>query len=180
MTTPKTPPTRPSRRETTNALAKRLAHKNANGERAALRRLSYRSPDAPAFWKIAVTDLDSLLARKDPKRSEDVRKWAALLSGLAQLAGSNLHVPKAHLGKAMGKAEIHEMRVTKLLRARGDALLDLLGPLAQQIASKAIPVDWGDVVELVFSQGFEHEDKIRQRIASDYYHIIYKKAEKAS
>ena len=150
-------------------IATRLASDAAIGDRAALRRLSFETPNAPAFWRIAVTDLQSVLPQHSPYREEQERRWAAILGGLAEVAGAGLHVPKRRLGEAAADAKLHEMRLLKLLRAHGDSLLALIRPLAHQLVSKGIPVDWADVALLVLSDGRANEDRVRRDLARSYF-----------
>lgn len=150
-------------------IAARLADDAAIGDRAALRRLAFDAPDAPAFWRIAVTDLKNVLPEASPYREEQERRWAAILGGLAEVAGAGLHVPKRRLGEAAAEAKLHEMRLLKLLRAHGDALLELVRPLAHQLVSKGIPVDWADVAQLVLSDGRSDEDRVRRDLARRYF-----------
>lgn len=154
-------------RKTITRIAARLADDAAIGDRAALRRLSFESPDAPAFWRIVVTDLH--LPGASPYREEHERRWAAILAGLAEVAGAGLHVPKRRLGEAAADAKLHEMRLLKLLRAHGDALLALVRPLAHQLVSKGISVDWADVADLVLSDGRSDEDRVRHSVARSYF-----------
>lgn len=150
-------------------IAARLAADAAIGDRAALRRLSFDAPDAPAFWRIVVAELQPLLPAASPYREEHERRWAAILAGLAEVAGAGLHAPKRRLGEAAAAAGLHEMRVLKLLRAHGDALLALVRPLAHQVVSKGVPVDWADVAQLVLSDGRADEDLVRRNLARSYF-----------
>lgn len=159
----------PSTRTIIGRIAARLADDAAIGDRAALRRLQFETPDAPAFWRIVVTELDAVLPDAPPYREEQERRWAAILGGLAVIAGANLHQAKRRLGEAAAEAGLHETRLLKLLRARGDALLSLIRPLAQQLAAKGAHVDWADVAQLVLSDGRSDEDRVRRDLARSYF-----------
>jgi CRISPR type I-E-associated protein CasB/Cse2 len=150
-------------------IAARLSDDASIGDRAALRRLSFDAPDAPAFWRLVVSELDPVLPDASPYREEQERRWAAILSGLAEVAGAGLHRPKHDLGEAAAQAGLHEMRVLKLLRAHDDALLALVRPLAHQLVSKGVPVDWADVARLVLSDGRVDEDSVRRDVARRYF-----------
>lgn len=169
---------KPSRREAIAKLARRLTEKAAIGERASLRRLNYAAPDRPAFWKIIVGDLDHLIADAEPGRGRDERRWAVVLAGLAEVAGAGLYRKGSKLGEAAALAQIQEGRFTRLLRARGDALLDQIQPLARQLIAKGEFVDWADVAELVFSDGADNEDEARRHLAQSYFVTLHKKAHK--
>ena len=159
-------------------LGTRLADKAAIGDRAALRRLNYAAPDSPPFWKIVVSDLDGVIADHEPERGRDERRWAALLAGLAKVAGAGLYRGGRRLGEAAAAAGLLEARFTKLLRAHDDALLDLIQPLAHQLAAKGEHVDWSDVARLVLSDGAPNEDAVRHHLAKHYYATLHKSAAK--
>lgn len=161
-----------STRTIISRVAARLADEGAIGDRATLRRIAFEAPDAPAFWRIVVGELRAVLPEAPPYREEHERRWAAILGGLAEVAGAGLHVPKRRLGEAAAEAKLHEMRVLKLLRAHGDALLALVRPLAHQLVSKGVPVDWADVAELVLSDGRSGEDRVRRNLARSYYSAV--------
>lgn len=159
-------------------IGKRLADKTAIGDRAALRRLNYAAPDTPAFWRIVVSNLDGVIADREPERSRDQRRWAALLAGLSEVAGAGLYRRGRPLGEAAAAAKLLEARFTKLLRAHDDALLDLIQPLAHQLVAKGEPVDWLDVARLVLSDGAPNEDKVRRDLAQRYYATLHKSSAK--
>ena len=159
-------------------LGTRLADKAAIGDRAALRRLNYAAPDSPAFWRIVVSDLDGLIADQEPQRRSDERRWAAILAGLAEVAGAGLYRRGRPLGEAAAAAKLLEARFTKLLRAHDDALLDLIQPLAHQLVAKGEAVDWFDVARLVLSDGAPNEDEVRRNLAKRYYATLHKSAAK--
>lgn len=159
-------------------IGNRLADKAAIGDRAALRRLNYAAPDSPPFWKIVVSDLDGVIADREHERGRDERRWAALLAGLAEVAGAGLHRRGRPLGEAAAAAGLLEARFTKLLRAHDDALLDLIQPLAHQLVAKGEPVDWFHVARLVLSDGAPNEDAVRHHLAKDYYATLHKSAKK--
>lgn len=154
-------------------IATHLADEGAIGARAALRRLQFEAPDAPAFWRIVVTDLDGAIPQNSPWREQQERRWAAILTGLAVVVGANLHQPKRRLGDALADAQLHETRLLKLLRARGDALLSLVRPLAHQLESKGISVDWADVAQLILSEGRGDEDRVRRDLARVYFSAVH-------
>lgn len=160
------------RRAVIQKIAERLASDDAIGERAALRRLDIDAPDRPEFWKIVVGELAPLL----PPALEYERRWAVILAGLAEVAGSGLHRRGVRLGEAAAGANIHESRFTRLLRAHDDALLALIRPLARQIVAQGEAVDWADVAELVLSDGEPSEEQVRHRQARSYYTALRKQS----
>jgi len=152
----------------------RFASDEAIGERAAIRRLDIDAPDRPEFWKIVVGELEPLLKQHGPSLTEYERRWAAILAGLAEVAGAGFHRQGRRLGEAAAAAQVHEGRFTKLLRAHDDALLALVRPLARQIVAQGEHVDWADVAELVLSDGRWDEEQIRHRQARSYFTALRK------
>lgn len=138
------------------------------GDHAELRRLDPRRGHAsagPAFWRLAteILETDGFLRREG---SEELRGWMAVIQGLAVLG--ELHRQGERLGTAMAEAKISEARLTRLLQARGDALLTQVRPLAHQLRSKAVAADWAEVARLVLGPE-RNADQVRYYIASGYY-----------
>ncbi len=165
-------------RSVIQGIAGDLASKAAIGDRAALRRLNYATPDHPAFWKLVVSDLHGFIADQEPARGRDERRWAVLLAGLAEVAGAGLFRPGRRLGEAAAAAGLLEARFTRLLRAHDEALLDLIQPLAHQLVTRGERVDWSDVAHLVFSDGAPNEDEVRRHVAQLYYATLHKSSSK--
>lgn len=168
-----------TRREVIAKIAKDLAGPSEIGARASLRRLKYYAPDQPAFWKIVVRDLNrpGFIADLDPWRGRDERRWAVIVAGLAEVVGADLHRTGRRLGEAAAAGKqpaLHEQRLIKLLRAHGDALLDLIQPVAHQLVARGEAVDWADMAELVFSDGEHDEDRTRRYIAQTYFATLHK------
>lgn len=175
MTEPISEKKKPDRRAVVYRLATRLAEDSAIGDRASLRRLKHEAPDSPAFWRIAVSDLEPLMHSPELPPETVERRWAAILRGLAEVAGAGLHRPGRRLGEAVAAAKIDEARFVRLLRAHGDALLDLVRPLAHQLISKGEPVDWDDVARLVLNDGLADKDeRTRRDLARSYYSTTHK------
>lgn len=156
-----------------NHLAADMAGKSPKipaGDQAALRRLKPGEAGGPSFWKIAVHYLEPkglLSAASSPWRDAEERRWAAVLSAIAQL--KDQHRQGFGLGHALAAADVTEARVLRLLRAHDDVLLDVLRAVVHQLRSKGQPVDLGDLAALVTSDGAPWEDSIRRTIAMDYY-----------
>lgn len=174
----------PTRREAIARIAAALAEKSAIGARASLRRLKYHAPDQPAFWKIVVRDLNQpdFIADQEPARGRDERRWAAILAGLAEVVGAGLHRTGRRLGEAAAAGKqpaLHEHRFIRLLRAHGDALLDLIQPVAHQLVARGEAVDWADMADLVLSDGEFDEDRTRRHIAQTYFATLHKHSSNA-
>lgn len=145
------------------------------GDVAALRRLRPGEIGGPAFWKIVVRDLEpaSLLPpASHPRRDEAERRWAVILAGMAEMAGyhgGGVSLGRALAGWSTSDRPVSEARVLRLLQARGESLLRLVRPVAHQLASRGVRLDWTHFADLVLSEGREWEDRVRRRIALDYY-----------
>lgn len=140
------------------------------GDVAALRRARPGEIGGPAFWKIAVRHLEParLLPGIDhPDRDAAERRWTAILGGMAEMAG--LHQRGVRPGRALARNKVAEARVLRLLKAEGEALLDLVRTIAHQLKSQGARVDWTDLAGLVHWGGHPAQDSVRRRIALDYY-----------
>jgi CRISPR system Cascade subunit CasB len=140
------------------------------GDVGELRRARPGDVGGPALWKIAVRHLEPaglLPSESAPWRDSSERAWTAILGGMADMAG--LHTGGARPGRVLAEREVSEHRVNRLLRARGEALLGLVRTVARQLASRGARVDWTDLANLVLRDGTEWQDRIRRRIALDYY-----------
>ena len=142
------------------------------GDVAELRRLDPRDPASPAYWKVLVRRVEpemSIVGSPDKQLLLE-RRWTTILSAMAELQG--LHSPRVPLGRAMAEAGVSEMRLSKLLRARSDALHDLVRTVSHQLASRAAPADQVDIAQLVLSEGESDEESTRRRIAREYFRRI--------
>jgi len=102
--------------------------------------------------------------------AEDLSSWIAIVKSLAQMAG--LHRPGRPFGAALNAARVSEMRLTRLLRARGPALYDQLRVTLQALASRGEGVDGLDIANFVLSDAGSDEDsreRVRRRVARFYY-----------
>lgn len=142
--------------------------------RSALRRMSHTQRNVPCFWMIMASHLGTLLPlQMGEERESQEQKWAGILASLAEIGP--LHQKGRHLSAALVSADVHEDRVQRLLHAHGEQLIDLLRPIASQIQSKSVRVDWSDMALLVLSDGTTYEDSIRQDLARHFYRILHKK-----
>jgi CRISPR system Cascade subunit CasB len=139
------------------------------GDLADLRRLTPQNPYAPAFWKLVVNDagLEAMLPVRDEARDEAERRWGAILQGLATLG--RFHTFGVGLGRALAEAGFAELRFVRLLRAHDEGLLDQARITARFLSAKGQPGDWTDMAWLILSDGRGHEEKVRRRLARDYY-----------
>lgn len=136
------------------------------GDQSALRRMHPHDLHHPAFWKLTTGVLAQALPDGDgERRAERERQWAVVLS----VAAGALHSPATRLGSAIARAGVQEVRLTRLLRARGDQLADAVRTLAHQVVTAGLAFDVADLAWLVLSDGQRDEDSARQQIARDFY-----------
>jgi CRISPR system Cascade subunit CasB len=141
----------------------------SSGDRASLRKMRPDDLHQPAFWKLSTGLLQAVLPNDAaPWRDEQERRWAVVL---AVAAGAS-HAPGMRLGAALARAHVAEVRLTRLLRARGEQLPDAVRTLAHQLVSAAVPFDFADLAWLVLSEGRDDEERARQQIARDYYRSV--------
>lgn len=166
--------------ELINSLAQRLAPNVdvyrggfSTGEVAELRRLDadkgVDSTCAP-FWRIVVNELEPAGLIREKDGAEDLGSWIAIIKSLAQMAG--LHRPGRPFGTALAAADVSEMRLNRLLRARGEALYDQLRVTLHALASHGEGADGLDIAYFVLSDAGPDEDfreRVRRRVARFYY-----------
>ena len=159
----------PSRTSLISSLARAIDNKLSTGDVAQLRKLEPSDPSAPAFWRIVFGYLEPAKALPAEGRLRDVveQRWAAVLSAMAIAKG--LHQPSQRLGKALAEAQYSELRLTRLLRAEADTLMDLVRTTARMLAAKQVRFDAKGLADLIFSDGSDHAENVRRQIARDYY-----------
>jgi CRISPR system Cascade subunit CasB len=169
------PVERPLFRPAPRALQRQVDHaiealqRSSSGDRAALRKLRPNALHQPAFWKIAAGPLqDALPSPEAPWRAREEQRWAVILAA----AASALHSPSVRLGAALARAGVAEVRLTRLLRARGEQLPDAVRVLAHQLERGGVAFDLGDLAWLVLSEDRDDEDRARQQLARDYYGAV--------
>ncbi len=128
---------------------------------ADLRRLDPDRPSSPTFWRL-VAPIDHA-----GDRQENERRWAVVLRTLAQLRG--LHHPGAYVGRKLAQSEIHERRLLRLLRARGESLAHELRTIGHLLAAKSVRLDVAGLAMLVFSDGKSWGEDVRRCVARDFY-----------
>lgn len=153
-------------------IARRLAQDDyPSGQLAMLRRLDPEAPDGAAFWQLVAWFAPSLF-----EDAHGQRVLAATVRGMA--AAHPFHLPTAGrrpLGTAMAEAEVAEARLLRLLRLGRAGLPEELRRLARLMASKGDPgrFDWSDAAWLLATAGSDAGEKVRRRIARDYYRTAY-------
>ena len=137
-------------------------------DRSALRRIRPGEVGGPAFWKIAVRHLETsgmLVGSDETRRQRQERQWSTILAAMAAGPPSG----RRTLGRALADVQVTEARVLRLLRAHEEALLDTVRAVVHQLSAAGCSFDWGDLAELVCSDGATYAEVVRRRVAYDYY-----------
>ena len=162
-------------------LARRLAREDfPRGDLAALRRMTPGDPAAAAYWR--------LMAEGDLLGSPVVEgKWALVLQGIALMTPTanrgggerSAHAQGVPVGSALflggdptrNSALYSEMRLNRLLSARGPVLHALLARMFRMLASEGVSFDWGEMARFILNEGYDEEraEQARRRIARAYY-----------
>ena len=151
------------------------------GDLAELRRMDPDKPGPTAFWR--------LMAQRDLLEYGAVveRKWALIIHGLALMTpakaeesgGRTAHDSGAPVGRALflgGESQritgfYSEMRLNRLLTARGPMLRTLLARMFRMMAAANGSFDWREMARFILNEG--HYEAVaeegRRRIARDYY-----------
>lgn len=166
-------------RDVVNSLARRLdpnldAYSGGfgTGDTAELRRLDAEkgvaSTCAP-FWRIVVQNLEPSGLVDQHDGDAKLVPWIAILRSLAQMAG--LHRPGRALGQALAAANVSEMRLERLLRARDKELYDQLRVTLHALASHGETVDGVEIARFVLSDtwGEVERERARRQVARAYY-----------
>ena len=145
------------------------------GDLAALRRMDPDDPDAAAFWRLRA-DLPGGTAAES--------KWALILHGIALMTptsgdGRTAHNGQMSVGQALflgaetqrEKGFYSEMRLNRLLTARGDMLRTLLPRMFRMLASENVSFNWREMANFILASDFDEDlaERARRRIARDYY-----------
>lgn len=166
MTTQQTQ-TKPSRNDDSlgssiGHLAGVIASENfPTGERAALKRLTPRLPPSLTFYRFAFRHL--------PEGWEAQQaEWMAVVSGLALMCPQP-HRPDRPAGWALSEAGYSEVRLERLLAAKGEDLHILALRAARFLAAKAESVNWVDLARLLLTKDKGKLENMRFKFARDYY-----------
>ena len=156
------------------------------GDLAELRRMDPDAYDVPVFWKIMVQHEDRFRGRKVE------RKWGLILHGIALMTPTSrgdentryAHDPYTPVGRALylGDADTREkgfyseIRLNRLLTARGPMFRSLLARTFRMLAASNVSFDWKEMASLIQDEGdFEKSAEIaRRRIASEYFQAQYR------
>lgn len=131
------------------------------GDRAKLRRMAPGQPLPLVFTRFALAHLPESWERQ-PK------DWAVLLAGIAIMA-PHAHRPGYGLGRALADAGYSEARLERLLDTDGETRRTLFLRAVRLLAAKAAPFDWHDAAQLLLARDEVKRDRIKQRIARDFF-----------
>ena len=160
-------------------IAERIASPNfRRGDLAELRRMAPDTHNAPVFWQI--------MAKYGlPTNDLSVGKWSLIMHGMALMS------PVAHDNTEVGKALFQggsetrttgfysELRLNRLLAARGSILRALLVQMFRMMKSAKQPFDWHEMADFILNDGVNETraEEIRRNI-SRYYYSAYYQAER--
>ncbi len=139
------------------------------GDLAQLRRLDINDPSSPAFYKLMLDMVEpqyDLPAGGEP-RDRAERRWAAVFRAVARMAG--LHRPNRGLGEALAASGFSELRLVRLLKARGEPLFDEIRTCTQYLSSKSESCDLTDIARLILILEPNRAEHHRRSIARSYF-----------
>ena len=136
------------------------------GDLAGIRRMDPTRLDAAGFWKLAGIHLDHALPGQAEARNRAEVAWGAALVAMATLGGLQRHGER--LGRALASAGYSELRLSRILRADHERLLDEVPQLARFLAAKQQPADLVDAVILLTGPE-SMRDARRRSLARDYF-----------
>ena len=143
------------------------------GDLAELRRMGHTLPDTAAYWRLMAQR--NLLS--DCDRDSESR-WGLILQGIALMTPTahdrNTSVGKALFqggDKARTSAFYSDLRLNRLLKARGSTLCTLLTHLFRMMGTAGQPFDWREMAWFILNEGHNEEqaEQSRIRIARSYY-----------
>ncbi len=151
------------------SMAFQIEHRFGAGDVANLRRAS--GAWSPAFWRL----LFECVPEKWRTTSSQESRWATVAAMLATCVG--LHVPQSRAGQALAEAGWSELRLVRLLEARGDQLEPMIRQVAQYLASKQQRCNFTDIAALVIYQDDAKPaaEDARMAVARNYYRALLKK-----
>ncbi len=142
----------------------RLNERGATGDLAALRRLDPDHPNAGAFFRLMA------LAPGDPLDGpgDRFRRWGLVVWMLAQTPGRRDDRP---LGAALAEAGFSEIRMNRLLAARGDGFRAQVRRMARFLAQKSGAIPYRELGALILCEGLNEAwaERLRLKIARDFW-----------
>lgn len=139
----------------------------SRGDLAELRRVNSRDYNRPVFWKLITNYIFDAEPEYYPS-IDMLRKWAAILSGMARMSPYH-HDPNIKLGVSLARNDFSETRLLRLLRSSGPTFFDNIQRMCLFLAQKGQRINWIETASLILTRDAEKKEKIRERIAMDYY-----------
>lgn len=142
------------------------------GPAAALRRGVVGGEASAAFWQLMAT-------HGIEGRGDELPKWAAIMQAMAILTprGGDATKRSAHdgskpMGAALAEAKMSELRLARLLSARGEMRRDLAIRTCRRLAaSKSVRFDLRTLAKFILR---EHDQSQAHWIARHYYRVAAK------
>lgn len=151
---------------TVDRIAAHMSNGMGTGDLARLRRGTGVGGATTGSWSALRVALHHL-----PNASDDeLERWAPVLSAMAHLVG--LHRPGIPLGAALAEVGCSELRLSRLLSARRDAVAPQLRSVVALLESKAARSNHADIARLVLSAERSDREYARRRVAIDYYRAV--------
>ena len=148
------------------------------GTLAELRRMNPEEPDTMAFYQ--------LMGSRGLLRNEKLEtKWALIMHGIALMTPS-AHDSRTPVGEALFEggdpgrtnAFYSGLRLNKLLKAQGSALVTLMKQMFRMMSAANAPFDWREMATFILSEGIDEgaAEASRRSIARSYYGTEYRKS----
>jgi len=158
----------------TEAAGNPFGHVFDPGQTAALRRLAPACPTHATFWYGLEKFVVPMFPERPPIASEPA--WALLMHAMALMA-PDPHERGAHAGTVLADVGYSELRLERLLRARGVA--ELIRPLteaARFLRAKGRSVDWVRLAPIVTAPAeSDIAEEARRSIARAYFAQLHAK-----
>ncbi len=134
------------------------------GDRAALRRMGPGQQPPLIFYRFALHHLPHGWER-------NLADWMTLVAGIA-LMSPQAHRPDQPLGRALAEGDYAELRLERLLAARGYTRRALLLRAARFLAAKRRPFSWTEAAWLLLTSDRDEprRERLHRKIANDFYY----------
>lgn len=135
----------------------------------------------PAFHRLIAGLDDKMLAGDGTPL-----RWATVIQAIAIGTKPGEGISHERAGKALAEAGYSESRFARLLAARGQTFRDQTVLLARYMNGRQARFSWADLGELILVEGIdaawagERGEKLRFRIARDYYRELTAKQKQAA
>ena len=132
--------------------------------RAALKRYIAGQSVPLEFYKLWLTKVE-----RDLPSEQDTPVWALLAWGLA-IYGAGATSRDCSLGRVLAESRYSEARLERLLAADENIRTTLFASTIRFLSRDKSAFDWLDAARLLFARKSEARERIRRKIAADYYH----------